>query len=107
MGRAARALLLLVAAVVGGSLLIAAPGSWAASAAAPLPQDAARGRDLYIQIGCYQCHGFEGQGAGPTGPRLAPVPIAFARFRALVWEPLDLMPRYSPDWVSEQDLADI
>ena len=28
--------------------------------------------------GCYQCHGYEAQGATPTGPRLGPQPLAFA-----------------------------
>ncbi len=84
-----------------------APRSWAAPWAAPLGQDATLGYELYVRIGCYQCHGFEGQGAGPTGPRLAPNPIAFNRFLGIVYDPIDLMPRYPPDYVSEQDVRDI
>jgi mono/diheme cytochrome c family protein len=78
-----------------------------AAAAAPLAQDAARGQELYVRIGCYQCHGFAGQGAGISGPRIAPSPMAYNRFEEQVYDPRDLMPRYSPEFVSAQDVADI
>ena len=99
------ALLLLGLSALGVSV----PGSAAAPPAAPLAQDGdpARGRELYVRIGCYQCHGFDGQGAQATGPRLAPNPIAFNRFIGIVYDPLDLMPRYPPEHVSEQDVRDI
>ena len=92
-----------------GVLAAGVPGSAAAPAAAPLGQDGdpARGREVYVRIGCYQCHGFDGQGAQATGPRLTPNPIAFNRFIGIVYDPLDLMPRYSPEHVSEQDVRDI
>src|SRR5437868_1192503 len=76
------------------------------AAAAPVTQDAAHGQDLFNGLGCYQCHGFVGQG-GAAGPRIAPNPLAFDRFARQVWEPRDLMPRYPPEFVSEQDVADI
>jgi mono/diheme cytochrome c family protein len=96
-----------------GALLVLAVGAlaWSApgSAAAPPAQegDAARGRELYVRIGCYQCHGFDGQGAAATGPRLAPNPIAFNRFMGIVYDPIDLMPRYPREYVSEDDVRDI
>lgn len=78
-----------------------------AAAAAPAAQDAARGQELYNLYGCYQCHGFAGQGAGGTGPRIAPNPIALGRFEQQIYEPRDLMPRYPREFVSEQDVADM
>jgi ubiquinol-cytochrome c reductase cytochrome c subunit len=81
--------------------------SRAANAEAPMAQDAVRGSELFVRIGCYQCHGYVGQGGSGTGPRLAPSPIAFDRFTRAVWDPIDLMPRYAPEFVSEGDLADI
>ena len=33
--------------------------------------DAAKGKIAYVKNGCYQCHGFVGQG-GQAGPKLAP-----------------------------------
>jgi hypothetical protein len=38
--------------------------------------DPEKGRELYIKNGCWQCHGFVGQG-GITGPKLAPEPKPF------------------------------
>lgn len=99
----------------GGILLVAAvvfsastpSGAPEIAQAAPAAQDAAHGQELYTNYGCYQCHGFAGQGASSTGPRLAPNPIAFNRFVDQIYDPRDLMPRYPPEFVSQQDLADI
>ena len=92
-----------------GVLVASVSGSAAAPAVVPLAQDGdpAHGREVYVRIGCYQCHGFDGQGGGPAGPRIAPNPIAFNRFIGIVYDPLDLMPRYSPEHVSEQDVRDM
>lgn len=92
------------------ALAVAAPTELArpdAAVAAPTAQDPAHGQELYSLYGCYQCHGFAGQGAGSTGPRLAPGPIAYNRFEQQVYDPRDLMPRYPREYVSEQDVADI
>jgi len=46
-----------------------------------------------MKIGCYECHGREGQGAAATGPRLGPNPIAYNRFIALYRKPTgDMLP---------------
>ena len=37
--------------------------------------DAERGESLYVSTGCYECHGFVGQGGAP-GPVIAP-PMPF------------------------------
>ena len=69
--------------------------------------DAAAGKKLFASYGCYQCHGYVAQGAGATGPRLAPRPIPFARFSKYLRSPSGDMPPYTAKVVSEQDLADI
>jgi hypothetical protein len=73
-----------------------------------------KGKQLYWQYGCYECHGTEGQG-GSAGPRLAPRPIPFSAFVRYVRNPRPYasqysvsMPVYSEKLLkSEQDLADI
>jgi mono/diheme cytochrome c family protein len=68
--------------------------------------DAQRGKELFVKTGCYQCHGYEAQGAS-TGPRLGPEPIAFARFVAYVRKPAGEMPPYTVKVLSDAQLADI
>ena len=69
--------------------------------------DAVKGRKLFASYGCYQCHGYEAQGAAATGPRLAPRPIAFAIFAQYTRTPAGDMPPYTAKVVTDQDLADI
>ena len=107
MRRFARAAGLVLAVGVAATIAVPAAGVRGASAAAPLAQDAGHGQELFTRYGCYECHGFAGQGAQSTGPRLAPGPMAFGRFTTIVRDPIDLMPRYPADFVSDADLADI
>jgi mono/diheme cytochrome c family protein len=77
-------------------------------AQAPAPAgDAKNGKKLFAADGCYQCHGYEAQGATPTGPRLGPRPIAFAQFSKLVRQPIGQMPPYTVKSLPDKDLADI
>jgi ubiquinol-cytochrome c reductase cytochrome c subunit len=69
--------------------------------------DAGNGKMLFSSYGCYQCHGYAGQGAAATGPRLAPRPIAFAAFARYIRQPSGDMPPYTTKVVTEQDVADI
>jgi len=73
-------------------------------AAAP-SGNAQNGKKLFETIGCWQCHGHEGQGG--AGARIAPRPIAFPAFQKYVRAPADQMPPYTAKVVSDQDLADI
>src|SRR4051812_47087716 len=83
-------------------------GIIAALAQAATPTgDAKNGRKLFAADGCYQCHGYEAQGAAPTGPRLGPRPIAFAQFSKYVRTPTGQMPPYTARSVPDKDLADI
>ena len=69
--------------------------------------DARPGRAEYIEMGCYQCHGYEGQGARSTGPRIAPEPLPFEVFSTWVRHPPEVMPAYSPKVLSEDKLERI
>src|SRR5215472_8334154 len=69
--------------------------------------NAQKGKQLFQNYGCYQCHGREAQGGSGTGPRLAPRPIAFSALAKYVRQPTGQMPPYTSKVVSDQDLADI
>ena len=57
-------------------------------------QEAEPGRTVYVENGCHQCHGYDGQG-GVAGPRVAPTPYPFEAFAALVRKPGNVMPAYA------------
>jgi ubiquinol-cytochrome c reductase cytochrome c subunit len=65
------------------------------------------GRKLYASYGCYQCHGYEGQGSSATGPRIGPRPLPLASFSKYVRRPTGQMPPYTAKVVSDSDLANI
>ena len=56
-------------ALAGTTLVLTATLAFAQGAG-----DAKKGRDLYIKVGCFGCHGFDGQG-GNAGPKIAPDPM--------------------------------
>ncbi len=68
--------------------------------------DPAKGRELYIKNGCWQCHGFVGQG-GITGPKLAPEPKPFDFINVFIRHTNGPMPKYSEKILSKDDLAEI
>jgi mono/diheme cytochrome c family protein len=68
---------------------------------------AARGKELFMQVGCWQCHGRTGQGGGYTGPKLAPDPPPLAVIQAYVRHPSGDMPPYTEKVISNAGLADI
>ena len=68
--------------------------------------DPQKGQALFNRYGCYQCHGYEGQG-GNAGKRLAPAPMPFAFISAYVRNPTGQMPPYTNKVVTDEELADI
>ena len=71
------------------------------------PGDVANGKRLFEKDGCYQCHGWVGQG-GTAGPRLAQTRLPQAGFMAFVRNPPSGgMPPFRQKVVSDQELADI
>ncbi len=90
---------------IAGQAMLAAPGEQG-SVLAP-EGDIERGKNLFMTIGCYACHGIEGQG-GFAGPQLGPDPMAFPAFVRYVRAPGGTMPPYTETLLpDEQDLADI
>ena len=68
--------------------------------------DSEKGKRLFIKDGCYQCHGYQGQG-GVAGARLAPRPIVLVALIAYVRHPTGQMPPYTSKVLSDAELADI
>jgi len=71
--------------------------------------DAARGKAAFTKYGCWQCHGFEGQGSVATsnGKVLAHEPPPWEGFSAYVRTSNTAMPPYSETVLPERDLEDI
>src|SRR5258706_15872072 len=96
--------------ISAAALIIAAAlfGASSAFAAQAAPQgDAAKGKANFERVGCYQCHGHQGQG-GREGPRIAdPVPLAWPALQAWVRTTSGDMPPYTPKVLSDQELIDI
>ena len=70
-------------------------------------EDADKGKRLYATYGCYECHGYQGQGSTAAGPRIAPAPIPRDAFLAYVRQPSGEMPPYTERVISDVELADI
>ena len=96
--------------ISAAALIIAASmfGGSAAFAAQAAPQgDATKGKANFERVGCYQCHGHQGQG-GREGPRIAdPVPLAWPALQAWVRTTSGDMPPYTPKVLSDAELIDI
>ena len=75
--------------------------------AADNPANAARGKQLYLATGCYQCHGTRGEGGGGAGPRLAPGPMPYAGLLQQLRRPRARMPVYTAVVMPDGDVADI
>ena len=62
---------------------------------------------MYVTYGCYQCHGYEGQGSLFTGPRIAPDLLPYEAFAQIVRKPYGSMPAYSPQVLQQSELQGI
>jgi mono/diheme cytochrome c family protein len=84
------------------ALTVLAPGNAFAASAE-------HGKARFIQQGCWQCHGTQGQGSIATsgGKRLAPNPLPWEAFSGFVRSTNRAMPPYSEKILSDGDLADI
>ena len=76
---------------------------------AALAASAEKGRVAFVKFGCWQCHGYEGQGSVATsgGKVLAPDPMPWEGFSAFVRTSNTAMPPYTEKVLSNEDLADI
>jgi len=80
--------------------------SAAAMPAAADEPNVENGRNVYQATGCWQCHGYGGQG-GSVGPRVGPSPLPLGVFTDYLREPTGTMPRYSERVLSDEDIADL
>ncbi len=71
--------------------------------------DVANGKRVYLQQGCFTCHGRSGQGGAYNGPApiLAHTAMPFDGFKGQLREPANDMPAFSGAVLSDQDIADI
>ena len=68
--------------------------------------DAGNGRRGFVKDGCYECHGYAGQG-GRDGARLAQTTMPAPSFVRYVRRPSGAMPAFTQKVVSDPELADI
>ena len=71
--------------------------------------DPAKGKRIYLAVGCFECHGRAGQGGRfnyPT-PALAQIELPAESFIAFLRAAPNDMPAFSADVLSDQDAADI
>ncbi len=69
-------------------------------------QDAANGKKIFLRDGCYECHGYNGQGT-IQGARLAPPVLNAEGMIRYVRKPAGAMPAFTDKVLSDQELKDI
>lgn len=69
--------------------------------------DVRKGQKLFVHTGCYECHGYAGQGALATGPRIARTALPLQAFTMALRSPPSDMPPYESAILSDADAADI
>ena len=78
----------------------------AAIALAQSAGNAENGKRLYLRDGCYQCHGYAGQG-GRAGARIAAPKFNAQVLILYVRRPAGDMPAYTDKVISDLELTDI
>ncbi len=73
----------------------------------PAPAQASSGADLYKRFGCYECHGYAGQGSQSTGATLAGRGFTVDHVISYTRKPKGVMPPYRAAVLSDADLARI
>jgi mono/diheme cytochrome c family protein len=99
------------ASIIAAAFLIALCGqalaeNAAGTAQASTQRDVQRGHQIFMQDGCYECHGTVGQG-GAAGPRIAPEPMPVEAIIAYLRRPAGQMPPFSPKVLSDDEIRDI
>ena len=65
------------------------------------------GKKLFNSVGCYQCHGYAGQGSNFSGPRVSRTQLPLEGFLHQLRQPLNQMPPYEAAVLSDKDAGDI
>jgi mono/diheme cytochrome c family protein len=90
-------------------VLAALAAGVAFSQGAAADPSADNGKTEFVKNGCWQCHGFQGQGSVATsgGRVIANTQLPFEAFKAYVRNPSGAMPPFHAEMVSDSALADI
>lgn len=84
------------------TLAIACSGAYAQDTPRGNP---ANGKKLFETIGCFECHGYAGQGGG-AGPKLIDPP-AYPAYIVQLRTPRNIMPPFTAKVLTDQQAADI
>jgi len=76
------------------------------SLAAAAETAAERGQHTYMRVGCYQCHGSDGQG-NDAGPALTPDTLPPQVIAIFIRSTPGRMPVYPEEVLSDNEIADI
>jgi mono/diheme cytochrome c family protein len=73
------------------------------------PGDPVEGKRLYLAVGCFTCHGRSGQGGNMNGPApiLAKTAMPFDGFKGQLRRPVNDMPAYGEQVMTDKQIADI
>ena len=69
-------------------------------------QNAENGKRVFVRDGCYECHGYNGQGT-IAGARLAPPVLNAQGMIRYVRRPAGAMPAFTDKVLSDQEVNDI
>jgi mono/diheme cytochrome c family protein len=71
--------------------------------------DVANGRNVYLKVNCFQCHGRAGQGGAMNypAPPLAKTAMPFEGFKMVVRESMRDMPAYNEAVLADKEIVDI
>ena len=90
-----------------GAGILAPPGFAQDTPPPPAPAgNAANGKKLFARDGCWECHGYVGQGSR-DGVRIAEIPLTVAQFTSYIRRPAGAMPAYIEKVVSDAEAADL
>ena len=67
---------------------------------------AENGKKLFLRDGCWECHGYAGQG-GRDGARIAETALTSNQFTRYIRRPTGAMPAYVEKVLSDAEVADI
>jgi mono/diheme cytochrome c family protein len=93
-------------AALGLSIVAADRSAWSQDAQA---SDVANGKLVYMAVGCFACHGRNGQGGAFAypAPPLAELEMPIEAFQAFLREAPNDMPSYSVAVLSDTDATDV
>ena len=68
--------------------------------------NATKGKKIFMDVGCYECHGTVGQG-GAAGARIGPPNLNTQGFIRYIRRPGGAMPAFTDKVLTDQDLTDV